>query len=121
MLNATPKFNKVRRAAIALAALSAGLGGLTGVASAGVPDESVRTITVSYGDLNLSSDQGSKALYGRIVSAARAVCGADEVNVRDLHALALEQACETRAIARAVHQVNVPTLAALYSAHLTRG
>jgi UrcA family protein len=120
MLNATSKFNNYRRA-IALAALSAGLLGISGVASAGVPDESVRAITVTYGDLNLASDQGSKALYARIVSAARAVCGAYDVDARDLHALAQEQACETRAIAQAVHQVNVPTLAALYSAHLTRG
>jgi UrcA family protein len=121
MFNATSKLNKYRRAGLALAALTAGLIGVTGVASAAVPDESVRAITVSYSDLNLASDQGSKVLYARIVSAARAVCGANDVDARDLHALALEQACETRAVAQAVQQVNMPTLAALHSAHLTRG
>lgn len=121
MINATSKFNKYRHAGIAIAALGASLIGIAGVANADVPDDSVRAITVTYNDLNLSSDQGSKELYSRIVSAARIVCGADDLHGRDLHAVALEQACETRAITQAVHQVNVPTLAAIYSARLARG
>ena len=78
-------------------------------------------IKVAYGDLNLESVPGTQALYARIVSAAREVCGSREVDIRDLGALARAQTCESRAIARAVQDVHSPALAALFDARVRRG
>jgi UrcA family protein len=78
-------------------------------------------IKVAYSDLNLESVSGTQALYARIVSAARDVCSAREVDIRDLGALARAQACETRAITQAVHDVHSPALAALSTTRVPHG
>ena len=39
---------------------------------------SVRTVTVRFGDLDLSTTAGAKTLYQRIRGAARTVCGEEE-------------------------------------------
>jgi UrcA family protein len=96
-----------------------GIGLLAGAAQADMPGETA--IKVSYGDLNLTTAAGSQALYGRIVSAARRVCGTDKVDIRDLNTLASAQRCEAQAIAGAVHQVHNPALAALSSARARQG
>lgn len=111
----TPK-SKQRSSLLALGLL--GLGLLAGAAQAGTD---AAAVTVSYRDLNLATTQGSEALYGRIVSAARRVCGADTVDIRDLNTLAIAQRCEAQAIANAVHQVHSPAVAAIYSARARQG
>jgi len=106
-----------RRASAALTALSACLVvAVSAVAHAAVADGSAPSVTVSYRDLNLATDQGTKALYARIVSAAREVCGAAEVDIRDLATLSSERSCERQAIAHAVSDVHSAKLAALYAA-----
>jgi UrcA family protein len=110
------------RASAALTALTACL--LVGVAAsahATTADDSAPSVTVSYRDLNLATDQGTKALYARIVSAARAVCGADEVDIRDLGALSSERSCERQAIEHAVSDVHSARQAALYVARPRHG
>jgi UrcA family protein len=92
-----------------------------GVAQAAAPSYETATVKVSYGDLNLASAEGSKALYARIVSAARAVCYAYDVDGRDLHAVTIERSCEQRAINQAVQDVHSTRLAALSSVRLTPG
>ena len=79
------------------------------------------SVKVTYSDLNLASDKGANTLYRRIVSAAHQVCGADEVDIRDLATLAQTQSCERQAIAHAVDAVHSPRLASAYSAHLRHG
>jgi UrcA family protein len=79
------------------------------------------TLTVAYGDLNLASDQGNNALYARISAAARQVCAADRVDIRDLGRYAQARSCEAQAIAQAVQAVHSPRLAALYNARAPRG
>jgi UrcA family protein len=96
-----------------------GIGLLAGAAQADMPGETA--IKVSYSDLNLTTAAGSQALYGRIVTAARRVCGTDKVDIRDLNTLASAQRCEAQAIAGAVHQVHSPALAALSSARARQG
>jgi UrcA family protein len=113
---------ELRRTSLAFAALSACLlAGAAGVAQAAAPGDAVPSITVAYGDLNLATAQGTDALYARIVAAARQVCGAGNVDIRDLGALTAVRTCETQAIGRAVREVNSPRLAALHSAHLGHG
>ena len=103
------------RAAPMLTVIAACLAiGTLGTARAAEP-----SVKVSYQDLNLSTEQGSQALYARIASAARAVCAAEDI--RDLRARPAIEACREQAIARAVHSVDSPRLAALYAAHLQRG
>ena len=100
-----------RSCTCALAALSACL--IAAVAGGANAAEPVRSVSIAYGDLNLGSEQGNKALYNRIVAAAREVCGAGSVDIRDLQVFADERACETHAIARAMDQVPSAAVRAL--------
>lgn len=111
-----------RRSTAALAALTACLLlGAAGAAHAVQPADAAPTVRVAYGDLNLASEQGNSTLYARIVSAARAVCGIGDVDIRDLRGLATARACESHAIAQAVSDVHSAKLAAIYSARLRHG
>ena len=76
-------------------------------------------VTVRYTDLNLATEAGTGALYARLVSAARAVCG--EPDIRDLAGIAAARVCEQQAVANAVRDVHNPRLSAIYSAHPARG
>ncbi|HYM41847.1 MAG TPA: UrcA family protein [Steroidobacteraceae bacterium] len=102
------------RAATTLTAVAACLAiGTLGSARAAEP-----SMRVAYQDLNLSTEQGSQALYARIAAAARAVCAPEDI--RDLQARAAVNSCREQAIAHAVQSVDSPRLAALYAAHLQR-
>jgi len=77
------------------------------------------TLRVSYGDLNLATEQGSMALYERLVNAARAVCVVEDN--RDLRAAAAASVCREQVIAQAVRDVHSPMLASVYAAQLRHG
>lgn len=109
------------RAFAALGALAACLIGASGAALAGTAPDVAPAVTVSYGDLNLATDHGNSALYTRIRAAARQVCFADRVDIRDLGRLAEVRSCESQAIARAVRDVHSPQLAAIHQAHQPHG
>jgi UrcA family protein len=69
------------------------------------------TQRVNYADLDISKPAGAKALYSRIVNAAKHVC---EVNgYKDLAAMHRVQLCTDRAIDNAVRDVDSPALSAL--------
>ena len=118
MTSATLSTGGRLRAALALSALAAcaaiGAVGSAHAATAGSP-----AVKVRYSDLNLSTEQGSIVLYGRIVAAAHEVCAADVF--RDLRAVAAAKTCAAEAIARAVRDVNSPMLASVYAARLQHG
>ncbi|HKD54872.1 MAG TPA: UrcA family protein [Steroidobacteraceae bacterium] len=121
MTTATTRLSDNWRTCTTLAALSACLlVGATATTHAATPADPP-AIKVAYGDLNLQSAPGTEALYARIVSAAREVCGSREVDIRDLGALARAQACESRAISQAVRDVHSPALAALSGARVRHG
>lgn len=86
-----------------------------GFALAGTPGDStdVRSATVSYRDLNLSSREAAAVLYRRIVQAARDVCDRQDIG---LGSQAEARACSNKAIADAVTQVGHPQLIAVYNA-----
>jgi UrcA family protein len=88
---------------------------LTGVAGAGESSNDPPKRVVHFADLDLNHSAGVAALYGRIRFAAREVCG--PVQDRVLHSTVGTARCVTQAIARAVADVNVPTLT---SYHLAR-
>jgi UrcA family protein len=71
------------------------------------------TKTVIYGDLNIDSEQGAKALYARLRSAARDVCF--PFDGRDLIQQSLWQSCVDNAVASAVVRVNKTRVTALHN------
>ena len=118
MISATLNLGGRLRTAAAFTVLAACTAiGAVGSAHAATAD--VPALKVRYSDLNLSSEQGSLALYGRIVAAAHQVCAVDDI--RDLKAVAGLQSCREQAIARAVRDVNSPMLASVYAERLRHG
>ena len=107
-INTSTQLGKLVATAI-LSAFAAGFAGLSGASDA-IAEQSV---TVKYGDLNLSNQQGASALYRRIVLAAHQVCD----STQDLSAPAKAKACRDKAIADAVTKVGHPGLIAVYSAN----
>jgi UrcA family protein len=102
------------KTAVPCALLAILLGTLSACADAyAAPGYEVATRTVKYGDLDLSRTAGAANLYSRIQTAARAVCGSPiSSGVRE--ALLLSRHCIDQSIARAVADVNAPTLTSYY-------
>jgi UrcA family protein len=94
----------------ALAAVATGL--LAATANAGTPSQTNDTapsLTVRYGDLDLTTQRGVASLHHRIVNAARQVCPLpDSMNLAQL---ARARACQNQAIERAERAVGAPMLA----------
>jgi len=113
MTNVTNRFAALRQAVPTFTVLTMCLlAGVSGVAQAATAAAPAPAVTVPYGDLNLASSQGNDALHARIVFAARQVCAGNDLNIRNLHQLALAQSCERAAIAHAEESVSGPKMAA---------
>ena len=110
-MNTMTKSSELRRlfATAILGALAAGFAGV----SAGADRMVERSVTVKYGDLNLSNPQGATTLYRRIVGAAHEVC---DLPYDDLSSGAKARACVDKAISNAVTKVGHPELIAIYNA-----
>ena len=93
---------------IAATAVLLGLG-VTPAWSA-APD--AHSVTVSFRDLDLSTQAGAKALYGRIQSAARKVCGNPGADVIEQ---SIWRSCYRNAVSDAVGKVNSPLLTAVHT------
>jgi UrcA family protein len=119
MTTASLSIGSSRNVAARLATVAACLFGIAGAALAETPTDEAPSINVRYGDLDLSTTNGADKLYVRIKVAATRVC--PEVDNRNLAAFAAMRTCRSGAIARAVHEVNSPRLAATYAAHTNRG
>ena len=79
--------------------------------------DTTRSITVKFGDLNVSNAEGAAALYARIRSAAKSVC-APEQSPSDPFSTDF-RACVHKAIADAVTKVNRMELYTVYNQHNT--
>ena len=117
MTSATLSISDLLRASAALTACL--IVGASATAYAAAPADASPSVRVNYHDLNLATEQGTAALYGRIVFAAHKVCPVSDHRV--LVEVAAAHACEAQAIARAVRAVNSPRLAAIHSAHQRQG
>lgn len=106
---------RARRPQITIALLLGGIIGAAGIgaASAAAPDEEVPSRVVKYDPASLSTDRGARAVYRKIVAAAKAVCPTDAGSPR-LPSMAVV-ACRKQSIARAVLKINDPRLAAIHS------
>jgi UrcA family protein len=119
MIKVHSGLNSLTRTATALAAVAAVL--IVAAPRAAHADSlATPSVKVDYSDLNLTSDQGSRALYSRIVYAARAVCVTGDGSIRNLHQYAIERSCVDAAVANAVRDVHSPKLAALVEARQGR-
>lgn len=118
MTSATLNRGGRMRTAMAFTVLAA-CGAIGAVGSAHAANADSPALMVRYSDLNLSTEQGSLALYGRIVAAAHKVCTAE--GIRDLKAVAAVNGCREQAIAQAVRDVNSPMLASVYAERLRHG
>jgi UrcA family protein len=74
----------------------------------------VRTVTVRFGDLDISTTAGAKTLYQRIRGAARTVCGEEEDYDLGLDARRAWNSCYQSAVNGAVDKVHSPLLRALH-------
>ena len=120
MTTASYQINSKRRVSAGVMALAGCLlAGTLGIARAATPTDSVPSVVVEYGDLDLSSEAGTLTLYRRIAGAARQVC--PDADGRDLALLARIRACQAEAIARAVSDSHIPQLAALYATRSKHG
>ena len=109
----------VRTTARALGLVAGLLAGTLGTAYAATPSDDVPSVVVSYGDLNLATEQGTLALYNRIIHAASQVC--PQSDMRNLAGVAASKSCQSQAVARAVRDVHSAQLAALHADRSRRG
>jgi UrcA family protein len=99
-----------------LPAIAAGLLAVSAIAGASDPwSEEPPSVTVRYGDLDLSAPQGRSMLYRRLSHAARQVC--PSADARELKATALSNACRTHAVRQAMRTIGGPLMARLASEH----
>ena len=82
---------------------------VTANATTTAANESVRQSVVSYADLDLQTEAGSKTLLTRIKSAARRVCGVYDAGPIPLEFRAQLQSCARQATARALAEVDAGT------------
>lgn len=92
---------------IPLLSIAALLGASPATLAAPIRTPEVAARKVRFADLDLSTSLGVEALYGRIKTAARAVCR-HETLVRS------EYACRKRAVENAVRDVGSPLLVSVH-------
>jgi UrcA family protein len=73
-----------------------------------------RSVKIEYSDLNLATERGSQAMYRRLRSAAREVCGATP-DLRELQLRVSWRECYDGAIDRAVREIGSDQLSALHA------
>jgi UrcA family protein len=115
MTFATTGTNCSRRRATLGGLAAALLLGAAGAYAAG-PD-AAPSVRVAYGDLNLESALGASTFHARVAAAARTVCAADSLDIRNLREYAAVRSCEAQAIANAEHDVQSPKMVSLAARH----
>ena len=110
----------VSRPKVTLAMILCGIVSATsaGAVSAATADEDVPKVTVQFRTQSLETDEGTRALYRRLVNAAEAVCPATSAD----HPFLTDAVrhCREQALARAVHSIDSPRLAALHGSGTRR-
>jgi UrcA family protein len=78
----------------------------------------IPSVTVKYTDLNLSSEEGSRALYGRLIVAARRVCPERADTLLALGQNRDSQRCISATVQRAVKEIKHPKFAEVAASHM---
>jgi UrcA family protein len=113
--------NKKRHAHVAVLTSLCVLTASLVCSSAGAADDStyVPTATVRYSDLNLTTEDGIRALYRRLEVASHQVCNSYD-DERDLERIAGYRACYDQALTGAVTKLNIPSLTAIHGKQTER-
>lgn len=91
---------------VSLACLAVlGAAALASADSVSAAQSAERSVTIGYGDLDLSTRSGADALYARLSGAARLVCGDAGRTLTEQRAW---EACYTQALGDAVARVDSP-------------
>lgn len=90
-----------------------------GAVSAATTEDAAPSIAVHYDARSLETDAGAKAVYRRLVKAAEEVCPVANSGSRLVSEVIVQ--CRQQAVARAVHQINNPRLAAISAPGLKTG
>jgi UrcA family protein len=85
---------------------------------AGSAPYGTKSITVSYGELDLSKPAGAQVLYRRIERAAVTVCNDNPRPYSEMRTK--RSTCYRDAVANAVAEVNSEQLFEIYQQHMTR-
>ena len=109
-VSSRPRALTAALAALGVIATATLLGSPT-VASAGQPLADGMQTSLYYNLRDLSTENGTRALYRRIVSAAQEVCPGDDS--RWSNEVAASKECQRQAIARAIGQIGNARLAAI--------
>ena len=112
---------RVIRPKITLAMILCGVVGAAGVGavSAATPDDETLSISVKYDPQAISTQDGARALYRKLVRAAENVCPATSDSPHLLSPAVVE--CRAQSVARAVYAINNPRLVAVYNTSMKRG
>jgi UrcA family protein len=112
---------RVVRPKITLAMILCGVVGAAGIGavSAATPDDESLSIAVKYDPQSLSTQDGTRALYRKLVRAAAEVCPTNSASPYVLSPGVVE--CRAQSLARAVFKINNPSLVALYNTSIKRG
>jgi UrcA family protein len=79
------------------------------------PPQWATSLTVRFRDLNLSTPEGNRALYGRIRSAATMVCGPSSISVWYGSQYWVWKECYDATMDSAIRKLNLPALTDLHS------
>jgi len=107
--------NLTRPARVALGALTMVVGIASApVASAAAASAETPSITVRYGDLDLSHAAGAAILYSRVHAAANLACA--QFEGRAVASFFRKEACVQQAVARAILAIDKPMVSEVYAA-----
>ena len=122
-MNTTESTRQVRvvRPKITLAMILCGVVGAAGIGavSAATPDDESPSIAVKYDPQAISSLDGARALYRKLVRAAEEVCPTNSASPLVPSPAVAE--CRAQSVARAVFKINNPSLVAVYNASTRHG
>ena len=93
-------------------------GGSLALPVAAEPTGALAQKTVSYADLDLSRSEGAATLYGRLLGAAKQVCGNPS---RSLEQIGQWKACYSSALDEAVVKVDEPALTIVHLRQQEKG
>ena len=86
------------------------------VVLAGAPSYfETNTVTVSYADLNLESEEGTRVLYQRLQHASKEVCGLMSGNVESILAVKGIWRCARKSLSNAVEKTDNDDLTRIHA------
>ena len=104
---------KSTRNSLAAAVIFSALSGISTLGNANIGAVEVKSVSVSYADLNLAERTGQETLYERLKTAAEGVCGgARDINLTTVR---VQRKCYEEALDNAIGQVGSEELVTIHN------